>query len=65
MNCIIVKQLCKKLNAERQGSIGINAVYDLVKYKDFPLVRRSKIGNKSKRYYKFYLEDASRVTFFA
>ena len=43
MNYITVKQLYEKLNKEHQGLIGINAVYDLVKRKDFPSVR---IGNK-------------------
>ena len=39
MNYITVKQLYEKLNAEHQGLIGINTVYDLVKRKDFPSVR--------------------------
>ena len=39
MNYITVKQLYKKLNKEHQGLIGINAVYDLVKRKDFPSIR--------------------------
>ena len=43
MNYITVKQLYEKLNAEHQGLIGINTVYDLVKRKDFPSVR---IGNR-------------------
>lgn len=43
MRYITVKQLYEKLNAQHPGIIGINAVYDLVKRKDFPSVR---IGNK-------------------
>ena len=43
MNYITVKQLYEKLNAQHPGLIGINAVYELVKRKDFPSVR---IGNK-------------------
>ena len=49
MNYITVKQLYKKLNKEYQGLIGINAVYDLVKRKDFPSIR---IGNNF-----FIIED--------
>lgn len=49
MNYITVKQLYKKLNKEHQGLIGINAVYDLVKRKDFPSIR---IGNNF-----FIIED--------
>ena len=49
MSYITVKQLYEKLNAEHQGLIGINAVYDLVKRKVFPSVR---IGNKF-----FIIED--------
>ena len=43
MNYITVKQLYEKLNTQHPGLIGINAVYELVKRKDFPSVR---IGNK-------------------
>ena len=43
MNYITVKQLYEKLNKQRQGLIGINSVYNIVKRKDFPSVR---IGNK-------------------
>ena len=43
MKYITVKQLHEKLNEEHPGLIGINAVYELVKRKDFPSVR---IGNK-------------------
>ena len=43
MNYITVKQLHEKLNSAQPGLIGINAVYELVKRKDFPSVR---IGNK-------------------
>lgn len=43
MKYITVKQLYEKLNAQHPGIIGINSVYDIVKRKDFPLVR---IGNK-------------------
>lgn len=39
MKYITVKQLYEKLNAEHPGLIGINAVYDLVKRKDFPSIR--------------------------
>lgn len=39
MKYITVKQLHKKLNAEHSGLIGINAVYELVKRKDFPSIR--------------------------
>lgn len=49
MNYITVKQLYKKLNKEHQRLIGINAVYDLVKRKDFPSIR---IGNNF-----FIIED--------
>lgn len=43
MSYITVKQLYEKLNKQRQGLIGINSVYNIVKRKDFPSVR---IGNK-------------------
>ena len=43
MNYITVKQLHEKLNSAQPGLIGINAVYELVKRKDFQSVR---IGNK-------------------
>ncbi len=43
MKYITVKQLYEKLNEQHHGIIGINAVYNLVKRKDFPSVR---IGNK-------------------
>ena len=46
---ITVKQLYENLNAKHPGLIGINAVYKLVKRKDFPSVR---IGNKF-----FIIED--------
>ena len=39
MKYITVKQLHQKLNSEHPGLIGINAVYELVKRKDFPSVR--------------------------
>ena len=42
MKYITVKQLYDKLNAEHPGLIGINAVYDLVKRKDFPSVRTGR-----------------------
>ena len=43
MSYITVKQLYEKLNKQRQGLIGINSVYNIVKRKNFPSVR---IGNK-------------------
>lgn len=43
MKYITVKQLYERLNERHPGLIGINAVYDLVKRKDFPSVR---IGRK-------------------
>ena len=43
MKYITVKQLYKRLNSECPGIIGINAVYELVKKKDFPSIR---VGNK-------------------
>lgn len=43
MKYITVKQLYEKLNTEHPGLIGINAVYELVKKKDFPSLR---VGRK-------------------
>jgi excisionase family DNA binding protein len=43
MKYITVKQLYERLNSECPGIIGINAVYELVKKKDFPSIR---VGNK-------------------
>ena len=42
MKYITVKQLYAKLNEQHKGLIGINAVYDLVKRKDFPSIRTGR-----------------------
>jgi len=42
MKYITVKQLYERLNAEHPGLIGINAVYALVKRKDFPSIKNGR-----------------------